>query len=293
MKKIIVMVILSIFIVVNIAAQQLTNGVSMQVQPNGYVIDFNLSDYQIDTVQTDNNGNFLQVVIPNDDYDDLVTDIGLPALPQFNISFHLPENSGKFVVQLKNSVYEQVPLSYPILPHQDYLQTDINPQFVVNSAFYNSTGNLLNYNYRLSDTYYYMGEKGVDVSINPFVYNPVANSLSVLTHCEIVFSYTGDDMPKFIENNLNINNPNIHEYLWAFKNYIDKWHDPYYIEHEIYPTKKSKYLIIAAQRFENNAALQKFIDFREEGYDVTTIYVPAGVANSTIKSLIQSRYNRL
>ena len=283
-----------VFFALFINAQKLTDGISMQMQKYGYVINFELSKYNIEEIDMETIGKFSQIVVENDDYDEMNVEIGFPVLPEYRISFHLPEKSERFQVKIVNPQYEYFDLKSPIVPYQDFLKTEEDPPFIIDMEYYKSLGELLNFNYQLSDTYYYMGAKGINISINPFVYIPVINSLQVLTQCDIVFEYDGDDMPSFISSNFGGNVPGMSNVILAFSTYKDCWinYNTNCGELALNPVYKSKYLILAAERFKDNPDLKRFIEFRQKRFDVSMILIPKGTSKETIKTVIQSQYNK-
>lgn len=240
-------------------------------------IEFSLPEYSIkDTILRQYGSSEVFKYIEIKDLG-IIDDIGFPQLPQTTIALNVPEGTDDFQVNISNMVVRQINIDKRIMPTQD--DYELNPNFQINSQYYESDGNKYNFRTQLSDQYRVFGELGVDLSIFPFVYNPQRNSISVLKSATITLSYNQSQITPKDTYNSEVKEKYLSNF---FENYI--------------PSKagsdfSGRYLMITSPSYES--ALTYFANYKRNiGYNVTVVNTnTTGTTPSSIKSYIQGRYN--
>lgn len=240
-------------------------------------IEFSLPEYSIkDTILRQYGSSEVFKYIEIEDFG-IIDDIGFPQLPQTTIALNVPDGTDNFQVSISNVVVRQINIDKPIMPTQD--DYELNPNFQINSQYYESDGNKYNFRTQLSDPYRVFGESGVDLSIFPFVYNPQRNSISVLKSATITLSYNQSQITPKDTYNSEVKEKYLSNF---FENYI--------------PSKagsdfSGRYLMITSPSYEST--LTYFANYKRNiGYDVTVVNTnTTGTTPSSIKSYIQGRYN--
>ena len=150
---------------------------------DGFTVSFTLPSYTLrDTTLANFATNEIFKYVKLDDFG-IIDDIGYPQLPQYSFDLHIPEGASDFAVTISNQVTQTLSLNRRVLPTQDdFGKASVLPlTFELDSAYYASNGSLYNFTNQLSDPYIVFGEDGITMSIFPFIYNPQANSITVIT----------------------------------------------------------------------------------------------------------------
>lgn len=270
---------------------QLQSSVTITNISNGFIIDFTLPDYTVrDTNIYENFGiNQTYSYIDIQNFGEMAEE-GYPNLPQHTLNLYIPTNTTTFSVSTSNKQTQSILLSHPILPYQDFFQTD-SVEFLKNTVYYNSDGSLFAFDYQISDTFDIMGARGIAFSIFPFRYNPIAGSISKTQSIRFTITHNGSFASGHGQQNAPLASGSSvkNEYLGQiFDNYpASKQNAPGLIT-SMY---RGKYLIITAPMFENT--LSYFANYKRNiGYDVTVVTTHiTGIAANNIKNYLQTQYN--
>lgn len=240
-------------------------------------IEFTLPEYSIkDTILRQYGSSEVFKYIEIKDFG-IIDDIGFPQLPQTTIALNVPDGTDNFQVSISNVVVRQINIDKRIMPTQD--DYELNPNFQINSQYYESDGNKYNFRTQLSDPYRVFGESGIDLSIFPFVYNPQRNSISVLKSATITLLYNQSQITPKDTYNSEVKEKYLSNF---FENYV--------------PSKAGseftgRYLMVTSPILEST--LTYFANYKRNiGYDVTVVNTnTTGTTPSSIKNYIQGRYN--
>lgn len=244
------------------------------------LISFDIPSYEIrDTSLLESynvKGQFCY--IHNDDFG-VTNDIGYPYLPQYTMEINVPNNSYEYNISVLEPKYTAVSLKHDIIPVQEDFK-DVDNKYT-KSDYYESDGREQPYPIVISEPFVVMGEKGISVTIFPFLYNPKKNNLRVLTHAKFKISYS-----------LTANKNDYSEPSDVKKRYLKKFFANY--DTNILKSGSSfygKYLIITDATFEE--ALSSFANYKRNiGYDVD-VYTTTTTGNTvtSIKNFIQAKYD--
>lgn len=279
MKKFLIF-FLFLFFIKNIYSQNYNDSVLTIIEGKNLInISFRLPNYNIiDTCLTDLYGitedfNYIMV---NETFG-IVDSISFPELPQLSFDLKVPNNASDFTISLINSYTNQVYLNYKIMPSQEnYSLIDTVYDFKMDTNYYLSDGGFLNSRALISEEFVIFGEKGLCITIFPFIYNPRLDLLTVLDSAKIQISYSTIGQ---IKDNYHSDVKN--DYLGIFfKNYTKQ-----------NTASKGRFLIIVPPLFINT--ITYFANYKRNiGYsvDVVSTNTIGNTANS-IKNYIQQRYN--
>jgi gingipain R len=249
---------------------------------NGIQIDFTLPEYQIIdtslTVSFEINETYKYVKVNNNF--GVINDIGYPEIPQISFDVAVPDDASNFQISVSDTEFSYNSINKRIFPSQDYFETETSPEFVVNEDYYNSNGELYNFNYQISESYSVFGQKGITITIFPFVYRPNQSKIEILQAGKFNLSYSSNKQAK----NSNILN-NI-----PTTNYLSK----FFVNYEKTKTgafRYGRYLIIAPPNFENT--ITYFANYKRNiGYDVVVVNTnETGTTAGDIKNYLQNQYD--
>ncbi|MCQ2562860.1 MAG: C25 family cysteine peptidase, partial [Alphaproteobacteria bacterium] len=216
--------------------------------------------------------------IHNDDFG-VTDDVGYPYLPQYTMEINVPNNSYGFKISILDPKYVDVSLKHDVIPVQEDFKGRDNKY--AKSDYYESDGSEQPYPIVISEPFVIMGEKGISVTIFPFLYNPKKNKLRVLTHAKFKISYS-----------LTSNQNDCSEPSDVKKRYLKNFFANY--NTDILKSGSSfcgKYLIITDATFEET--LSSFANYKRNiGYDVD-VYTTNTTGNTvtSIKNFIQAKYD--
>lgn len=237
----------------------------LQKSANGYTLDLDIPQWQVEAVDTFGlvnragyaGENFARIQVPGYTY---IYDIGKPQLPIFTFYMAITSPDQVPGFEVLRSVEESVTLKDRYFPAQaPWLksQSILDRRFEIDDAYYNSPGErqaLAN----VDEVFSIRGVPCAKVKISPFSYNPIENKITVVK--------------KFT---LRINTPTTPKYQGldskTFENFLR------YImvnfDHAVEPVRdrdrEEDYLIITAPQFE--PYLIDFVAFRERHLDVTVV----------------------
>lgn len=256
-----------------------SNIVSILQTGNSITVTFNLPDYVIKDTSLLNPYGISELY----KYIDIchfgsIDDIGYPKLPQLTIDLAIPSGASDFVVSTSNVTTQLVTLNRKFLPTQEDFEE--NPNFQINSNYYNSTGGLYNFIYQLSEPFIVFDAKGISLSIFPFTYNPVMNRLTIVKQTTFTITYSLST-PK--EGGISYTSR-------ARENYLLNFFDNYN-ETKSESDFEGRYLIITAPAYENS--LINFANYKRNiGFEVNLASTnTTGTSASDIKTYLQNQYN--
>jgi hypothetical protein len=247
---------------------------SLTKTSSGYLIDFNLPEYQ-----------FVSTVAEGDEYYELsvpnfgvTPDVGLPALPliSFNLFVAHDEEQPEFAISSINT--EEKILTKKIFPFQmpwEKSQPLEERPFTINTNYYNTSGNINQPLINISEPFVIAGVKGVMVTIYPFRYSPKDDKLITVKQAKVEINLSHTIQPVTGKT----------EILNQFFNRI-------FSNYEFSSSRTvMKYLIITAPAYE--AAMAQFINHKSSlGFEIDMFNTSiTGTTNTAIKAFIQNRYN--
>jgi gingipain R len=232
----------------------------------------------------------------------VLTEKGNPALPKFTRSIMIPGTSD-FVARVVSSKYEDINL--PIIPSKGLISRNQNPDEVEYSfsSLYSKDSFYPMSRFHFDEPYLIRDTRGVSLTIYPFAYNPVRNTLRVYTSLELEITFKGTNLKNSIKNI----EPNSNKYFETiskshFINYKAKTStpsSPSKLKKAPSDFKKvpivegnSKMLIISHNDY--LAAMKPFVDHKNNKGLITEIVsmTTVGVTADDVKNYIQQRYDK-
>lgn len=212
-------------------------------------------------------------------------EVGKPAIP--GKMFRLAIGKNKKLPEISAVILEKqkIVLSGKLHPLQSALPScrELSERvFRIDSKYYETEGKKERL-VSLSRPFVCHGVPGVEITLKPFSYNPVKNVLTVVKRFKLDII-----MPEGISAIPAAQSKTSHSFVrHIFKNY-----DLPLKTSAKGVAEKENYLIIAAPEFKDNAALDSFVTFREQTYNVTLVTTSeAGSDEDQIKSYIQNMYD--
>jgi hypothetical protein len=242
-------------------------------------ISYQIGEFDKEKLQIDNNG-YYRIVLgeePN------IMERGMPDLPFICRSIIIPDNA-KMEVQVTESKF--VEYQMPIAPSKGFISRDVNPDDVPHE-FSEAYG--LNEFYprevaELGSPYILRDFRGITVTVYPFAYNPLTQTLRVYTHIVLEVRNVGvDDVNVKTRDNRKCNL----YFTDIYKNHFLNYKGPLYTPLD----EHGRMIVICYGDF--MSAIQPYVDWkRQKGiptelYDVSTI----GSTADEIKSFIQTEYD--
>lgn len=266
MKKIL-LIMLIVFFQIGLKAQQ-SFIIDYTEQGNNYQtiqLYFRLQDYYlIDTILPESFGTseiFCYISMNQTDYGNIYN-IGRPLLPQITGCLNVPRNA-KDDIEISYDIlsYENHTLSRRILPAQALVEeNNISPDngFVVDNEYYLTTVDFEQTDVCfISQKFIVFGEKGMALTITPFVYSPLENKLTIINEISINLTIR--------LNESSVNNE-IHA-SFAREEYLNKLFINYSPQQNY---EEERYLIVTNQIFLNTIA--PFALYKQNlGYDVNVM----------------------
>ena len=194
------------------------------------------------------------------------------------MGINVPINSYGYKISVLEPKYEEISLKYDIVPVQEDLKECKNKYS--KSDYYKSDGSNQPFPVLISEPFIVMGEKGVNVTIFPFLYNPQKNKLHVLTHAKFKISYSLTSKQEDYFEPSDIKKKYLGHFFANYENTLKSGNE-----------FSGKYLIITDTAFEET--ITSFANYKRNiGYDVN-VYTTATTGNtaSSIKSFIQAKYD--
>lgn len=266
-------------------ATEVKSGLSYEIIDDTYRIEFYMPDYQIvtDTLSGDWGDALFSSIKPYDvDEFDYLHEDGRPTLPFYSLDLILPFGSTSFEVadfQILDSI--SIVLPYDYTPAQE--RVDFSEGFSFDADFYATNSDWYEALYSIDESNYRF-YKGLNISLFPLHYEPESRRLTIITRavCEITFD--GMNLMDYIQQELS-------EYDRLAYNFYDNFVE--YPQSIIPPIDGDKYLIIAADEWNENPALLEFIEHKESlGYEMlyTKLGDIGGYAPQHIRDYIKNLY---
>ena len=243
-----------------------------------YQVSFSMKDWGLETFKTEN-AVFQKIVFSSSAR---TIEKGWAEIPFVNASIQLP--AGKNVdMSVEYTDYQDFVLDYPILPSRGVISRSQDPALIpfeidsksVVDGFYPFETAITTEPFIIRDV------RGTTVSMYPFQWNAVTNTLRVYTEMTVVLT-ENSELPT---NPLLNENPNpIREVRGMYKSIFLNYTEPRI------PLTMAEYgdiLVITTARDE--AAIQPYIDWKKEkGYNVEKEVVATG---TNVKNLVKSKYD--
>lgn len=254
--------------------------VSITQNSNSISIHFKLPAYSIGekTSEVGNNPTLFNSINLTD-VDNVfgsIEDAGYPELPQITVDLQIPDNAVNINAQMTSITSSSMILSKKIIPVQEDYYT--NAAFSMNQTYYQSTGSLYNFNYKLSEPYKIVGTRGVSFTILPFTYNPLQNRLDVLSEATFTIHYSTPSQAP--------NTPSVSAVQNAFLANFFNYHTI-----QSGPFQNDLYLIVTKPSLEST--LTPFINYKRNiGYDVKVVNTNiTGTTASSITNYLKNEYS--
>jgi hypothetical protein len=238
---------------------------SLESIQEGYKITLTIPDVNLEKAVVNDklkdgtpvNETFTRIAIPGFSING---ELGEPELLMSSFQLALEDNEP--VIEISGVVEENIPLVnkiYPLQPPQEYENRDV--PFHYNQDAYKRSGTR-SPAVRISRAYTYRGQKAVSVEFNPVQYNPVNNILTVAKSFTVTFKMT---KPKVVRSfGSRVFDKQMRS---MFKNLGNQGNQTPADDFN----GKEKYLIIASSDYQNNADLQKFVNFRSSNCEVELV----------------------
>lgn len=282
-------------------AQQITPEISIEMEPDRYVIHFVLPPYWIENEDgndyedgnqeggiDDDCGVFSEIVMDGDIAYDLTDIPGYPELPFFSINLLLPGCASSINAHVESSVIEPDYLPYNISParrgswiDENGIETELDSEcYNAEYYFYGFTNEypfgFYRDFYQISNVYSFMGYKGITLSVFPFSYYPELGYMDVLREGTIVIELDCGDLLSTIDEVRAANDFN----SMAAQLYYDTFN-----ETEVYNVGfNGDYLIVAAHR-EMEESLMPYVHYKRlQNYNTEIIYLDelGGLGNANM-----------
>ncbi|MDO9576941.1 MAG: C25 family cysteine peptidase [Candidatus Cloacimonadales bacterium] len=245
-------------------------------------IHFSLPGYEVETV-TENGVDYQKISYLNEGE---ILETGKPYLPQFSRLIAIPD-AGNVEYEIVYSE-EEIIRNINVFPSQDlqFENQPTNNEFVIDEAYYQSGDVFPGRLVEIGEPAILRDFRVVDVTINPFQYDPQTKTLKIIKNIDIVVNASGRG--GINTKTLDRKKSRFFEPLYrsVILNYDDIterdviYQDPSYLF--IYP---------------NNAGLLDVLEFlsdwkHQKGFTVTLAStVDTGTSNTSIKNYIQNAYD--
>lgn len=293
MKKI--FTVLPLFLLFSLSAEkiQLSNDGSttgyelLSNNTSNFEIQFRLKDLSFDEVTTER-GDFIELKFQNSKNTNVV---GSPKLPVFRelIEFPYSSNPQVNIVSFKETeiLLNDYGINNKIFPTQPSYSksTPLSEiKFIYKPEYYSLDGYSKGEIAKVTKSGTMRGAGVGVLEINPVSYNPVKNSLKIITDIKLNITYS----------DLKVNSEQIkaEQYSPYFDNQFSK------LINYTPPTSKTDltkypitYLIVANEVLYGNAKLQEFIDWKtEKGFKIITHFFASSASISDVDSWVEDQY---
>ncbi|HPN39468.1 MAG TPA: C25 family cysteine peptidase, partial [Melioribacteraceae bacterium] len=270
------LLVLTLLLAVSTFASNNPAGVKVTNNGNDYLIEYQLPAYTINEISKDGE-KFIKLAI--DGYG-ITSEAGYPELPQISFNLVVPSNVNEENLQVlsSNLNHSNIYLNSKIYPFQapwSKSEPLSKRPFNYIRSYYETEGRPNQPIIKISEPFNIGGVTGVMVTIYPFNYNPVRNTLKAVTSGNFTIK-----LPQAIENTTG--------HSESYNSYLKE------IFTAFTPNSSSKgmnYLIITAPDYETK--MQQFVTYKSAGGYNVTMFTTAttGTTTSAIKTFIQNRYN--
>ena len=273
-------------------------GLTLDESTNKYYLHFVMPEYDVvtDTFTVDYGGAPLNLTqlshaaeeeyyfsrIKPKEYDDFsyLSVDGRPELPFYSLNLLLPLNNTWYdVVNIDTISVTSIVLPYEYTPSQ--AGNDLTGDFSYDVTYYGIYDDTWYWDYYAKEDIQYRFANGFLFSIFPCHYEPSTRTLTVVNEITFEIEYNGFSLDQTYLHDMLDTDRSIYFY---FSNFID-FPEPYL---DIDDT----YLIITADEWENNPALEDFVDHKEAlGYTVEVVPLrETGYTAGEIRTYIKMHY---
>lgn len=249
-------------------------------------VENNIEDIVFDTIS-----DYFQVQV-SDNYTILHTDDGRPSLPVISKIIALPIGCNIDIKIVKSTTQEynleRMGIKRKMYPIQPSLSKSNNGNsgIVVDSKIYLANKYYKNELIAVEEMGTMRGTRLARLTISPFEYNPITNSLIVYSHLLAEITFGNVDAETTVTNlkstysaYYNMHTINVAN-AKAYSNVIDLFSD-------VIPPK---YVVVARDSFRE--ALQPFVEWKKQlGYDMVEYYPSYAANRDTIKAELTKMYN--
>ena len=293
-------------------AQQVTPEISIEMEPNRYIIHFVLPPYWFEEDDGHDNENGIDYGEDNGcdvftkiklDAEHDVTDVpGYPELPFFSLDLLLPFDAHDLVVSHFDGQFHNEYVDHYVRPALkgktinasnnilQYIENDEDPCLFDSHYYTNGVTDVYPNGfyrdfYTISNISYYLYSTGFTLSIFPFSYYPEQGYIQVLTEGTIIVDFSGDDVTRTMDDYLVSTDFSSMAVAMMYDNFN---------EHTIDPNQYDgpKYLIVAAHRDMENI-LHEYVSYKQgQNYNVGVVYLdeedPGNNNNIAIQNIIEN-----
>lgn len=291
-------------------AQQVTPEISIEMEPNRYIIHFVLPPYWFEEDDGHDNENgidygedvgcdvFTKIKL---DAEHDVTDVpGYPELPFFSLDLLLPFDAHDLVVSHFDGQFHDEYVDHYVRPALKgttinfsnntlhYIVNDEDP-CLLDSYYYTNGATDVYPNgfyrdfYTISNIRHYLYSTGFTLSIFPFSYYPEQGYIQVLTEGTIIVDFSGDDVNRTMDDYVVSTEYSSMAVAMMYDNFNELIIDPNHYD-------GPKYLIIAAHR-DMEYILSEYVSYKQgQNYNVGVVYLDEesrGNNNIAIRNIIE------
>jgi hypothetical protein len=261
------------------------------IEMNGFSFELAVNNFDLQEVML--NGVSYRKIVVDGFGENMV--IGAPNLPVFRSLIEIPSGADYI---LNIDVLEQETISLQdynvaalIAPKQESLakKAGVEPRFVKDKMIYKTDANYSMKTATITSLGSMRSQNLARIEVSPFAYNPVQNTLTIITKVKIAVQFVGFSGQEYLQEKQNNWSP-------AFQGVSAKVINgfPYKVTPPTGVQYPLKYVIVADSLFKS--ALQPFVEWKtKQGYKVIEAYLQnpgVGFTASNIKSYLQGLYNQ-
>ncbi|MFO7810636.1 MAG: C25 family cysteine peptidase, partial [Candidatus Delongbacteria bacterium] len=269
---------------------QMTGGRMLDISSGHFEAEFVIGKLSVSEIKTET-GEFIELDFEGSKNSHRV---GTPQLPVFRELLQFPGSSTpviKIVSRTEKEYFlDELGIKNRIIPSQPSYSKSTSPEmrkFVINENEYEEPGYKQNTLVSVKKSGNVRGVSIGVLEIEPVSYDPVNNSIKVVSDLKIRVEYSGGDI-NWEKTRTEQFSPYFEGHLKKCLNYtpLDSKQDI-----TVYPVT---YLIAANEVLENNEKLQEFTDWKiQKGFNVTTGFFPSTASVNDVDSWVENNYNIL
>ncbi|MGA9116589.1 MAG: C25 family cysteine peptidase [Bacteroidota bacterium] len=257
-----------------VRAATLPEGITIQRDQTGYLIDFALPEPSEHPVQMAGM-EFTALDVPGYGF---TSEPGRPRLPILSFNLLLNPGAGMPRLQVVGEAAQERDLDRPISPAQEPWPRSLplaDRPFRYDRGIYGAHETLTGSWAEFGETFVVGGLRGIRITLRPFRYDPAGNRLRMITQGRLRIEVSGSV-------------PSVSGHSARFDDYLRGLFGEFPFRGGLL---RSNYLIITAPEFES--ALAPFVAHKQSlGYEVFVATTgTAGTTNTAIKGFIQARYD--
>jgi len=270
--KLLSLIILLITGNIVVAEELIDKGVSLTRKGNDYIVDFELIDYKTikANVRKSNTEteDFIHIDVPG--YGITYVE-GTPQLPQLSFSLAIPYDMEKPDIEVSAVAENNIKLDHKVYPTQYCFPDTLNRErrFIINDSVYSGRKKIDLPFATVSEPFIVSGVKGVMVTIFPFQYDPVKNSLAVRKKGTVKIKIGKEIDTKVVETESMINY--LDDFFVNYGDCYNSWGNSGSLKSSSTQYPKGNYLLIYPLGYNYNSQIHRFIEHKEAlGYNVLT-----------------------